>query len=188
MGTLVEDKLNLYVRRTLPRESVKFAKKYFKNKPIDCIEIGVSTGIHAESIYKMLNVKKLFLIDPYSRYEEWKHDALYKSVFKNKLLAHKRLKRYNKKNVWVENYSEKVVKQFKNNSLDFIYVDGNHIYDYVKKDLELYWDKVKTGGILAGHDIYDENVSRAVIDFVKEKDLDVQFGDKADFWIIKRKL
>ena len=36
-------------------------------------------------------------------------------------------------------------------TFDLIFVDGDRTYDAVKKDLELYWPKVKSGGILVGH-------------------------------------
>lgn len=35
---------------------------------------------------------------------------------------------------------------------DLIFVDGNHSYNIVKEDLDLYWRKVKPGGFLVGHD------------------------------------
>jgi len=37
--------------------------------------------------------------------------------------------------------------------LDFLFIDGNHFYDFVKKDLEMYGPLVKKGGIIAMHDI-----------------------------------
>jgi hypothetical protein len=40
----------------------------------------------------------------------------------------------------------------KNESLDFVYIDANHKYDAVKKDLELWYPKVRKGGVFAGHD------------------------------------
>ncbi len=36
--------------------------------------------------------------------------------------------------------------------LDFIYIDGDHRYKYVKNDIELSKTIVKKGGIIAGHD------------------------------------
>ena len=39
------------------------------------------------------------------------------------------------------------------NKFDALFIDGNHSYEYVKKDLENYWDKVKDGGIIALHDV-----------------------------------
>jgi cephalosporin hydroxylase len=37
--------------------------------------------------------------------------------------------------------------------VDFLFIDGNHFYEYVKKDLEMYGPLVKKGGIIALHDI-----------------------------------
>jgi predicted O-methyltransferase YrrM len=39
------------------------------------------------------------------------------------------------------------------NELDFLFIDGNHFYDFVKKDLEMYGSLVRKGGIIAMHDI-----------------------------------
>jgi len=46
---------------------------------------------------------------------------------------------------------------FEDNSLDFVYIDANHAYDYVKEDIELWFPKVKKGGYLLGHDYIDMN-------------------------------
>lgn len=45
-----------------------------------------------------------------------------------------------------------VVKQFKDESLDFVYIDGNHSFQHVVNDLCEWEKKVKVGGIVAGHD------------------------------------
>lgn len=37
-------------------------------------------------------------------------------------------------------------------SFDLVFIDGNHSYEYVKKDLENYSNKVRRGGIIALHD------------------------------------
>jgi len=37
-------------------------------------------------------------------------------------------------------------------SYDFVYLDGDHSYEGVKAEIPLYWEKVKRGGVLAGHD------------------------------------
>jgi predicted O-methyltransferase YrrM len=41
---------------------------------------------------------------------------------------------------------------YKDNSLDFAFIDANHSYESVKEDIELWLPKIKSGGILAGHD------------------------------------
>lgn len=71
-----------------------------------------------------------------------------------------------------KDYSYNVVDDF-SNDYDFIYVDGNHDYDSVKRDLELYLPKVKNGGFIGGHD-YSEfewpEVVRAVNEVIGEPD------------------
>ena len=37
---------------------------------------------------------------------------------------------------------------FPDESLDFVYIDANHAYDFVKEDIGLWYPKVKKGGIL----------------------------------------
>jgi len=46
---------------------------------------------------------------------------------------------------------------FDDESLAFVFIDGNHEYDYVLADLRAWWSKVKVGGVIAGHDYYDKN-------------------------------
>jgi hypothetical protein len=41
---------------------------------------------------------------------------------------------------------------FENESLDFVYIDANHTYESVSDDILTWYPKVRSGGILAGHD------------------------------------
>lgn len=64
--------------------------------------------------------------------------------------------------------SLEAVTKFEDNSLDFVFIDASHEYEDVKKDIEAWLPKVKTNGILAGHDYYlgdndwGDGVKRAV--------------------------
>jgi hypothetical protein len=51
--------------------------------------------------------------------------------------------------------SVEAAKQFEDNSLDFVYIDGNHMYYAVMEDLTVWFPKIKAGGILAGDDVED---------------------------------
>lgn len=54
----------------------------------------------------------------------------------------------------IQGHSHSVVNEYADNSIDFLFIDGSHEYEDVKKDLLLWLPKVKPGGIIAGHD-YD---------------------------------
>jgi hypothetical protein len=42
----------------------------------------------------------------------------------------------------------------KDDSLDFVYIDANHTFDYCCPDI-IYWSmKVRSGGIVSGHDYF----------------------------------
>lgn len=43
-------------------------------------------------------------------------------------------------------------KLFDDKSLDFVFIDANHKYDYVSADIAAWFPKVKSGGIISGHD------------------------------------
>jgi len=47
---------------------------------------------------------------------------------------------------------ERLLNEIADESIDFIYLDGAHDYENVKKELAPYYSKVRKGGLLAGHD------------------------------------
>ncbi|GAI57889.1 unnamed protein product [marine sediment metagenome] len=73
-------------------------------------------------------------------------------------------------------------------NLDFVYIDGNHAYEFVKEDIKNYWPKVKKGGVFGGHDYYNlskaREVKKAVDEFVKENKLKL-FTGNIDWWVVK---
>ena len=46
--------------------------------------------------------------------------------------------------------------KFDDNSIDFIFIDASHEYTDVINDLKAWYPKLKSGGILAGHDYYPD--------------------------------
>lgn len=49
-------------------------------------------------------------------------------------------------------FSADAVRRVGNGSLDFVYIDGNHVEAAVYEDLTLWSPKVRRGGVIAGHD------------------------------------
>jgi predicted O-methyltransferase YrrM len=79
-------------------------------------------------------------------------------------------------------YSINAAKNFKDSSLDFVYIDGRHDYTGVKEDVEAWYPKLKEGGLFAGHDfVLDEilqtgdfGVQKGVSEFARLMGKEVQ--------------
>lgn len=71
-----------------------------------------------------------------------------------KALVVSRLKRFGGRVKMMEALSPAVADTFKANSLDFVYIDGDHSGEAVRADIEAWLPKVKPGGYICGHD-YD---------------------------------
>ena len=71
-----------------------------------------------------------------------------------------------------KNFSEDIANKF-NDDIDFIYIDANHSYESVKKDLQLYKPKIKTNGVIGGHDYVEPwtGVIQAVDEIIGKPDM-----------------
>jgi hypothetical protein len=49
-------------------------------------------------------------------------------------------------------WSHEAADRFPDRYFDWIYLDADHSYDSVKRDLEAFWPKIKEDGLLLGHD------------------------------------
>lgn len=57
-------------------------------------------------------------------------------------------------------------KHFEDESLDFVFIDASHDYESVKEDIAIWSPKLKNTGVLAGHDIDYDPVTRAVDEMI----------------------
>lgn len=73
-------------------------------------------------------------------------------------------------------------KLYGDDSIDFIFIDACHEYDCVKEDIQHWYPKVKSGGILAGHDFHYPTVNKAVL----EQFASVLYDKVGDCWIYEK--
>ncbi len=166
-----------------PRPSINFAKGFFRDKFIEVTEVGVFKAKNSELILKNLNVKKIYLIDPYKKYKEYKNDGYYNKLNRAEKDSERRMKKYGKKIEFIKKYSTNAIKDIP--LCDFIYLDGNHSYEYVKKDIEIYSKKLSDKGIIAGHDIRLNGVKKAVEEFIAKNPKYKLYTESPDWWLIK---
>lgn len=156
-----------------PRPSIKLMKLIFRSKFIKGAEIGVSEGENAKSILKELNIDKLYLIDIWGGH---------KIVHYKELITHFKTE---KRVEIIKRSSSIAVEQFKDNSLDFVYIDANHSYLEVYHDIEIWSKKVKEGGIVAGHDVLNIlSVLEAVSDYCKDNQI-IFYLNLPDWYFMK---
>jgi hypothetical protein len=155
-------------------------------------EIGVAGGEHALSMLETLDIKRLYLIDPYAIYEGYEEGKAHygvdqKPLSDTEVLAQEKLKRHSKKIVWIKKLSTEAVKIIEEN-LDFVYIDGNHQEEYVTEDIENYYPLVRKGGVIGGHDYYNgwqrehDGVIRAATSFAVSRNLELRV-ELPDWWI-----
>jgi len=69
--------------------------------------------------------------------------------------------------------SHDMIKNIPDGSLDFCFIDADHRYSFVYKDIELMIPKMKKGGIMIGHDY--EDIDKNMIPFIKDEYLEVDW-------------
>ena len=162
-------------------------------KPVNIAEIGVWRG-HTSLILldNMPEICRFHLIDPWTQYEDYKKSGDNKSDndlevdFK---ICQDRLYFHNKKTIYHRCFSSEAAKKIRDKSLNFAFIDGNHSYEYVKEDISLWWPKIKSGGILSGHDLDWENgsgVRQAVEESFGKENKDWFSGPDMVWWVIKK--
>jgi len=159
--------------------------EYFGNKEVVGAEVGVYAGAFSRMLLLKLNIKRLYLIDPYCYYDDIGVDFTVEDLQEGKAKARKRLKHFN--NVqYIYEPSVNVAKRCRKESLDFVYIDGNHNYEAVKQDIKAWWPKVKKDGIIGGHDMDAAflGVCRAVVEFANKKKLTI-YGKQNEWWLYK---
>lgn len=183
---LITDKEKMYaaLRKITPtylwiRPTTRFILNKYRMENMVVVEIGVDYGINARNMLKMLPIKKIYLIDPYDQIlDNVPGDVRLKK-------AQKYLSKYKSKIVFIRKQSCEGFKDIPDD-LDFVYLDGSHRYEDVKRDIELYYPKVRKGGIIGGHDFWVSQIGvcKAVLEFVKNNNLKL-YGELTDWWIIK---
>jgi len=124
------------------------------------IEIGSLSGESAEIFLKSNAFKTFYCIDPWFDY--WKTEDYIRAEknFDNRFSNNSIIKKVKMK-------SSEAILVLDVDKIDFLYIDGNHDYEYVKSDLRHYFPLVKHGGIVAGHDWENRwrGVTKAVLEF-----------------------
>jgi len=141
-------------------------------------EIGVLGGTYSEVLCLANPALKLYCIDSWGMGEKRLHDYHVRKWEMAKI----KLAPYN--TVLMREFSMDALKEFKDGSLDFVYIDANHNLEAVSKDITEWAKKVKVGGIVSGHDYHPTylvgsmGVTEAVDAYLKDSGMELQLTTK----------
>ena len=117
------------------------------------VEIGVNRGSNAVKTIRVNPQLTLYCVDPWELYDglnDFDDPIERKEAYARATWT---LGQYDNVHV-IRKFSMDALKDFEDESLDFVYIDGNHEFPYVAEDI-FYWSKkVKSGGLVAGHDYH----------------------------------
>ncbi|MCC6809954.1 MAG: class I SAM-dependent methyltransferase [Deltaproteobacteria bacterium] len=116
------------------------------------VEVGTNRGDYAEHFRNAWRGELLLCVDPWER-------GYYAGESKHDRAVARRACAWRLKGavdvgsvVMLPFTSTTMAKAVNEESLDFVYIDGDHSYNGVTADLKAWWPLVKPGGIIAGHD------------------------------------
>jgi hypothetical protein len=123
-------------------------------------EVGTWKGDFSALLLRLSRPKTLYLIDPWAYRDDPGYegamyggriagqsgmDAIYDSV-------RERFQRQEGRVIVLRETSTDAAEQLAPDSLDWVYIDGDHNYESVKADLAAYHRLVRPGGVIAGDD------------------------------------
>lgn len=176
------------ISKRYQRERKRWARRWLLAKLPQhavCAEIGVWEGKFSQKIFDHTHPKKLHLIDPWAyqpseRYQKSFYGSEQSGGQENMDRRYESVKSQfasqiaNGSVVINRQDSAKAAAEFPDGYFDWVYVDGNHLYEFVKEDLNAFLPKVRSGGFLCGDDYHERDtwykagVKRAVDEFVAE--------------------
>ena len=168
-------------------------------KPVVGAEVGVQAGDTSIQLLKGLpSLKRLYCVDAWRWYPEYDHDRCptdktggrwpdqelldaARETFLRRMIAGG----FQARVVMMPMFSVDAAEQVADASLDFVFLDANHSYEFVRQDIELWRPKVRRGGLLAGHDYRNlHNPRWGVTEAVGEAfPQGVSVGDDFTWWV-----
>jgi glycosyltransferase involved in cell wall biosynthesis len=146
----------------------------------EAVEVGVLRGEFSRTLLDSWRGQTLHLVDPWRRLDGYRDIANLSDEDHERCLrdVEKRLTPHQGRFAIHRKLSLEAASDFADRSLDFVYVDANHERLAVASDLAVWFPKIRSGGVLAGHDYLDGvlpegvfGVKTAVDEFSRENQL-----------------
>lgn len=158
------------------------------------VEVGSAFGQFASRVLSQWKGKQLFMVDPWEKqppnsYLEGTNDT---APFEEWYQQCQKIAENDNRAMLLKKLSVAAAVEFPLGSLDWVYIDGNHSFGHVMQDLDAWHPKVKLGGLVGGHDFYNNTeppayveVEKAVMRWTKEHNVTFTVTPCTSWWFIK---
>jgi len=155
-------------------------------------EIGVHRGGTSKALMEAFPELLLMMVDPWLPYP----DARLGNVSLDTIRARMQesidvTENVEQQRVLVLGTSDRVSKFVGRRLLDFVYIDGNHLYDSVFNDIAIWHPRVRRGGLVCGHDFNEainwkrNGVCKAVRRYCEECKIEFQLDPCSIWWFVR---
>lgn len=160
------------------------------------VEIGCAAGSFSRTVLGQWKGEKYYMVDPWRVQSEtvYRESTNTAAPFEQWFLDCQALAKEDRRVVLMRFLSEEVAGNFTDRSLDWVYLDGNHAKEAVLNDMALWWEKLKPGGIMGGHDFYNKTdegffveVESAVTEWARLRGVKFTVTPCTSWWIDKDK-
>lgn len=133
------------------------------------LEVGTLFGMGSSKIIlSSPNVARLYCVEPFFAdapdYDKGReYDNLGKTM--------RALDEHGKRAVLIVAESIQAAPMFADGSLDMVFIDGDHRYSRASRDIDLWWPKLRRGGMMCGDDMDADDWDEAhiEIDYMEQK-------------------
>lgn len=146
--------------------------------------VGVDQGAYEKSFMARWKGHRLWLVDPYEPYAHMPFDRTL-----DMMMAVAALSSFGDRVKFLRLPSARAARYVRETAPQFVYIDGNHLYESVKEDIEAWWPVLAPGGCLAGHDyIAGNGVAKAADEFAAAIGKPMHFtADSPASWYVFKK-
>lgn len=166
-----------------PNRVTAVIERFKQSASIIGAEVGVWKGAFSDAILEAMPNLKLIMVDRWcvtpvgdSYFDgSIKISRMGKNAFEEACqITVNKVAKYPGRYEIIRNDSALAARRFADEYFDFVFIDADHSYPGVTRDIEAWFPKVKIGGWLCGHD-YDHpeqgEVKRAVHEFFERKEI-----------------
>lgn len=150
------------------------------------LEVGVALGGHAEHLLRNTNIQQYIGVDPYRSYDpqdgfqidvaKYSREDVQKNFdYLYEWVQNIRLSRFSERSRLIRKPSIEAAAMFNDESLDCVFIDGDHRFEGVLQDLQAWYPKVKKGHLILGDDFWMAPVAAAVNQFFLNQGKEVFF-------------